>query len=331
MISLVLIQITIKIEKKHIIYPLLAMPVIALLVFYRAKLAITFSDPQIFIDKIVEATGLLGNSFAIIGQYFLIVVGCFLLEITILGWESSSVYRMTYRRDKSIIGDITCWFLALFGVYDFIAFVSTFGLFYLLAGVIQSNLYLGFGELIKSEELLFVFIFILSDFKNYIDHYVNHHISSLWAVHMYHHSATSLNFITSYRFHFLSKGISMIFNASFFALIGAPPDIFAEIYLITMIWRILLHGNIKVNIGWLGRNVFVTPQLHKIHHSSEERHFNKNFGTIFIFWDRMLGTYHAEEEVREVGIENGPYNKRGFIYDMYIGFKMFIMNLTSSK
>ena len=147
---------------------------------------------------------------------------------------------------------------------------------------------------------------------------------------MYHHSATSLNLITTYRFHFLGKGISMIFNALFYALIGASPAIFVEIYLITMVWGILLHGDFNFKIGWLGRNIFVTPQLHKIHHSADKKHFDKNFGTIFIFWDRMFGTYHGDDVVRAVGVE-GPYNKKGFIYDMYLGFKMFIANLVSFK
>lgn len=122
----------------------------------------------------------------------------------------------------------------------------------------------------------------------------------------------------------------MIFNALFYALIGASPAIFVEIYLITMVWGILLHGDFNFKIGWLGRNIFVTPQLHKIHHSADKKHFDKNFGTIFIFWDRMFGTYHGDDVVRAVGVE-GPYNKKGFIYDMYLGFKMFIANLVSFK
>ena len=299
--------------------------------YFWDKLLFTLSDPIILGDKLVEATGLFGNSLNLIFQYLIILTGCFIFEIVVLGWRKSSIYRMFNERNKSINGDIICWLLTLFGVYDFFVFISSFGLFYLMSGIIQSKMFLGLGEYLNNDILLFSIIFVLGDFKNYIDHYLKHKIGSLWTVHMYHHSATSLNLITTYRFHFLGTGVSMIFNALFFALIGASPEIFTEIYLLTMIWGILLHGDFKFNFGWLGRWIFVTPQLHKIHHSVEKKHFDKNFGTIFIIWDRIFGTYHAEDEVKEVGVENGPYNKRGFIHDMYLGFKMFVMNLTSLK
>jgi sterol desaturase/sphingolipid hydroxylase (fatty acid hydroxylase superfamily) len=64
----------------------------------------------------------------------------------------------------------------------------------------------------------------------------------------------------------------------------------------------LYHANVKTNFG-LFKYVMVTPQSHRIHHSIDPRHRDKNFGVVFSFWDRMFGTlYPHYDEYPETGI-----------------------------
>jgi len=75
------------------------------------------------------------------------------------------------------------------------------------------------------------------------------------------------------------------------------------------------HANIKTNMGFL-RYIFVTPQSHRIHHSIQRHHRDKNFAVIFSFWDRLFGTQvKSYEEYPETGIQETefPFEKKNSV------------------
>ncbi|MFT5780238.1 MAG: sterol desaturase/sphingolipid hydroxylase (fatty acid hydroxylase superfamily) [Crocinitomicaceae bacterium] len=284
-------------------------------------------SPDVFLDKLLAAGGFLNVTLTVILINLGITLGTLLIELLILGWERSSIKRLLKITDKSVMGDLMCWLLSLVGLYDFLVFLSTLGLFYFLTGIIQSNFYVGVGEWLHNDVLIFAFVFILSDFKHYLWHFTMHKLGAFWEIHKYHHSATSMNMITTSRGHFLGKAILIVFDAFFFALIGSPPMVYASWFIIREIWAMWLHSDVNIQLGWFGRFVFVTPYIHRVHHSANQAHFDKNFGTFFITWDRIFGTYHRPEKVEEIGIANDPYNTRGFWYDMQLGFRLFLQKI----
>lgn len=95
------------------------------------------------------------------------------------------------------------------------------------------------------------------------------------------------------------------------------PEIFVYIYLIKEYYDYLLHSDLKWNLGWFGKYILVSPTGHKIHHSNDERHFNKNFGTFFVWWDKLFGTYLYTNDEIIIGVKNTELNKKGFWNDQY--------------
>lgn len=300
-------------------------------VFYQDQLSLIFSNPKEFLDKLLTAGGFLNTTIFLLALNLAITLLNLFIEFAFVGWDKSALKRILGLKDKSTIGDVTCWVLSIIGMYDFFTFISTLGIFYFLSSLIQSAFFLELGDFIGNDILLVAIVFVLSDFKQYIWHWTMHKLVPFWEVHKYHHSATSMNLITNSRGHFLGKAIAMLFDALFFSLIGAPPVLFAGLYIGREIWAMWLHADVRFRLGWLGRYILMTPQLHKIHHSTNSAHFDKNFGTLFIFWDRIFGTFHEEEKVEFIGIENGPYNKSGFWLDMVLGFQLFAKAFVPKK
>ena len=67
------------------------------------------------------------------------------------------------------------------------------------------------------------------------------------------------------------------------------------------------HANLRTNYGPL-KHILVTPQSHRIHHSIEPRHQNKNFGVLFTVWDRFFGTLYTNyEEYPETGVDEAQF------------------------
>ena len=85
----------------------------------------------------------------------------------------------------------------------------------------------------------------------------------------------------------------------------------------------LSHSGLNWNLGWIGKYILISPAAHRIHHSKADEHFNKNFGSFFIWWDLMFGTYHYTKESIEIGVENSKFNGSNFWKDMIMGISLF--------
>lgn len=137
----------------------------------------------------------------------------------------------------------------------------------------------------------------LSDFLLWFSHLVRHKVKFLWRFHMIHHSQTRLSLFTASRDH--------PFDSMFEAFIRLMPLAFLfptllenaqalVLYGLGVSWHIrFTHTNLKTNLGPL-RYILVTPQSHRIHHSSEPEHWNSNYANVFC-WDRLFGLQHADD------------------------------------
>ncbi len=147
---------------------------------------------------------------------------------------------------------------------------------------------------------------LVFDFAVYFLHYLHHRIPVLWEFHKVHHSAEVLTPITLYRMHpvdlFLTglaaAALTGLGFAVFFYLTGKEPSPYTLFNLNIIVFAFYLagynlrHSHIWLNYpAWLSK-IFVSPAQHQIHHSSDPKHFDKNMGLIFSFWDGLFGTLY---------------------------------------
>lgn len=130
---------------------------------------------------------------------------------------------------------------------------------------------------------------VLYDFLAYWFHRFQHRF--LWPIHAVHHSPTELHVANGYA-HFLERVVRWILISIPLTLIHFefPPTPFVLLFLVGLLER-YIHSSSSVHFGPLAK-VLVDNRFHRIHHSLEPQHHDKNFGILFSFWDRLFGTAH---------------------------------------
>jgi sterol desaturase/sphingolipid hydroxylase (fatty acid hydroxylase superfamily) len=130
---------------------------------------------------------------------------------------------------------------------------------------------------------------LIADFLNYWVHRAKHHFRFLWAFHATHHSQSRISFATYARVHPFEDFIGQIMSVLMMLLLGADPVSYFVIYLTLDAIGELTHTQIPWRFGWL-YHVFVTPPFHSYHHSTDPAHHDRNYATVFAFWDHLFGT-----------------------------------------
>ena len=142
----------------------------------------------------------------------------------------------------------------------------------------------------------FVATVLVLDFVKYAVHYVLHANSWLWRVHHVHHSDPDLDVSTGGRTHPIEITLTQGLILAAVALLALPPAAVLTAELLSLAQVFVSHANVSLP-AWLDtplRWVFVTPDMHRIHHSEEVREQWTNLADIFSFWDRVFGTYLDE-------------------------------------
>ncbi|MBV6501024.1 MAG: hypothetical protein CJBNEKGG_03519 [Prosthecobacter sp.] len=137
-------------------------------------------------------------------------------------------------------------------------------------------------------------LFVLEDFAYYALHFVDHHCRLFWAVHVTHHSSPEFNLTTGFR----SSVFQPVYRTAYFApiaLLGFEPLDVLFMYAATQIYGSLIHTERIRRLGWL-EHVLVTPSHHRVHHASNPRYLDKNMGMCLILWDKLFGTFQAEDD-----------------------------------
>ncbi len=156
-----------------------------------------------------------------------------------------------------------------------------------------------------------IICFILLDFIYYIDHRLGHEIRFFWSFHNVHHTSNTFNlsigsrlswFVEFYRWSFLLP----------LAFIGFSPEVILYTKLIQRIYATYIHLPYFNGYDWLGK-LIVTPSHHKVHHGKNPQYINKNYGSVFIIWDKIFGTFEPEKETVVYGITDDidTYNPLG--------------------
>lgn len=134
---------------------------------------------------------------------------------------------------------------------------------------------------------------ILLDVAIYWQHRLLHMIPLLWRMHRVHHADTGFDVTTAVRFHPLEIVLSMIIKLGLIALLGVPALAVLIFEIALSAGALFTHANIRLparfehRLRWL----FVTPDMHRIHHSVYPDETNSNFGFHLSLWDRVFGSY----------------------------------------
>jgi sterol desaturase/sphingolipid hydroxylase (fatty acid hydroxylase superfamily) len=148
---------------------------------------------------------------------------------------------------------------------------------------------------------------VLLDLAIYGQHIVFHRIPALWRIHRMHHTDNDIDVTSGARFHPAEIILSMLFKFAVIAIIGAPATAVLLFELVLSSGALFNHANfaLPATADRLIRLLIVTPDMHRVHHSTLTREMNSNFGFNLSVWDRMFGTYIAEPESGQTGMSLG--------------------------
>jgi sterol desaturase/sphingolipid hydroxylase (fatty acid hydroxylase superfamily) len=139
----------------------------------------------------------------------------------------------------------------------------------------------------------FVLTFLALDGASYLVHRLMHETPWLWRVHLVHHIDVSVDATTAFRQHPIEGVLRFSFIAATAWLLGAPPAAVAAYRLVGALNSVLEHSNIRIP-RWLDRVwvwFWVTPDMHKVHHSCDRHETDSNYANLFSFFDRVFATF----------------------------------------
>ena len=135
------------------------------------------------------------------------------------------------------------------------------------------------------------------DLGNYAAHSLLHRYDTLWEIHKVHHSSRMLDWLATFRSHILEQILRRLCGPLLLVLLGIPLEAVAIAGSVFYAWGMFIHSNLSLNLQAI-EPILVTPRLHRLHHDSNST--NKNLGTVFTIWDRLLGKFDARESGTDV-------------------------------
>ncbi len=212
-----------------------------------------------------------------------------------------------------------------------IAYCGYFGVGVLYFGIILSAYYWAaeFAVLtIEDSPLSFAICFLLADFAYYWHHRAAHRINFFWATHSVHHSSPYMNIAVAYRFGPLDGAVSALFHLPL-VLLGFNPLIVLICENLHQFYQTLLHTERCRKLGFLEK-VFNTPSHHRVHHGSDWKYLDKNYGSVLIIWDKLFGTF-KEEDTRPTYDLTIPVNTANPVAVFFHGYYRMLQDLTRAR
>ncbi len=149
--------------------------------------------------------------------------------------------------------------------------------------------------------------FVLLDLAIYLQHVLFHSVPVLWRLHRMHHADVEFDVTNGLRFHPLEMVVSMAIKLAVIAAMGAPPEAVLAFEVVLNAAAMFNHGNIALptRLDCMLRWFIVTPDMHRVHHSSAPEETHSNFGFNLPWWDRWFGIYVAQPRQGHAGMEIG--------------------------
>ena len=154
-------------------------------------------------------------------------------------------------------------------------------------------------------------LLFVDDFAYYWFHRFSHEIRFFWNFHVVHHSSNQYNLSVAVRQSWFSGVAHWIFYLPA-ALLGFPLWAFLTMHALNLIYQFWIHTKLVGRVGFL-ENILNTPSHHRVHHGVNDEYLDRNYGGIFIFWDKLFGTFTEEIKTPRYGITK-PLESRNWLW-----------------
>ena len=215
---------------------------------------------------------------------FLLLIGIELLAVRIA--------RRDYYRLNDAVNDLSC------GILD--QLLEVFMKTVLFTGYVFVFERLRVATLPAESAWVWALCFLGVDFFYYWFHRLSHEVNAFWAAHVVHHQSEEYNLAVALRQGALQSWFSWIFYLPLAAL-GFPPLVFLACSSFNTLYQFWIHTRVIGSLGPL-EWVLNTPSNHRVHHGRNPKYIDRNHGGTLIVWDRLFGTYQAEEDEVVYGI-----------------------------
>ncbi|HSG97798.1 MAG TPA: sterol desaturase family protein [Woeseiaceae bacterium] len=217
--------------------------------------------------------------------FFLLAI---IIELLVNRYKKTGVYR-----SNDAINSISAGMLDTTTGY-FTKFLPLLGWGFVMRNLALIDMPLEWFDASLRGIALWVTAAIAWDFCYYWFHRFSHEISVLWAAHAVHHQSEEYNLSTALRQTSTGFLFGWIFYLPLFA-VGFPLEVLLTVNAVNLIYQFWVHTRLIGKLGPL-EWVLMTPSHHRVHHAQNERYIDKNYGGMFIVWDRLFGTFEAERD-----------------------------------
>ncbi|WP_271409732.1 sterol desaturase family protein [Pseudomonas sp. Q1-7] len=208
--------------------------------------------------------------------FFFLLIG---IELIADRWRGMSSYRTADALNSLSAGVLS----------------TTSGLLTKAVGLLTYTLawqHLALLELSASSLWVWLAAFVFYDVCYYWNHRLGHERNVLWAAHSVHHQSEEYNLSTALR----QTSTGFLFGWIFYlpmAVAGVPPLVFFSVGAMNLLYQFWVHTRHVPKLGWF-EWVFITPSNHRVHHAQNPVYMDRNYGGVFILWDRLFGSFQEE-------------------------------------
>jgi len=163
---------------------------------------------------------------------------------------------------------------------------------------------------------VWIVLLLATDLVWYWYHRLGHEINLFWGAHIVHHQSEEFNYTVSARITTLQAIIRNLFWC-LLPLAGFHPAMVITILVVHGTYSFFTHTQMIGKLGWL-EHVLITPSHHGVHHASNPKYLDKNYGDIFVFWDKLFGTFQIEDDMEKpiYGIAH-PLKSNSFLWQHF--------------
>ena len=172
--------------------------------------------------------------------------------------------------------------------------------------------------------LYWLVLFLLTDFAYYWAHRMSHEINLFWGGHVVHHQSEEYNLSVALR----QSSFQVVWTFAFslpIALLGFKTEHFVYVSALNTLYQFWIHTETINKLGWL-EYIFNTPSHHRVHHGRNPKYIDKNHAGSLIIWDKMFGTFQAEEERPTYGITK-PLNSWNAVWANFSHYDAMLKDL----
>ncbi|MFN0048746.1 MAG: sterol desaturase family protein [Cytophagales bacterium] len=211
------------------------------------------------------------------------------------------------------------------GIIDRLCSLLFAGIFFFVYEYLQKNFSI-FD--IQPTALNWIIMFVFVDFLWYWYHRFGHEVNIFWAAHIVHHSSKEFNYAVGSRTTILQSFVRLLFWCVL-PIIGFTAPMIVLMLLVHAVYQFFTHTQLVGKLGFL-EYFMVTPSHHRVHHGSNEKYLDKNYGGTFIIWDRLFGTFAEETEKVKFGLTK-PLQSQSLIWQLFHAWVELFIAVRSEK